>query len=179
MGMMDFMYPGRGTELGEVDDILRPDAGFEAGPRELQGVARPRVHGLQGEDLLVGGEVDGRGAAPGGGDPRRVGGLPRLAGAPGARGGSGRGTGQACVARPVRGVLGRPHAARRPRADPLQVRCRATAREPRRHLPGCTARPTPAWPYWSSHSTSTRKRPLFRHRVVSSGMQSVGDPSRR
>jgi NADH-quinone oxidoreductase subunit B len=27
MGMMDIMYPGRGTELGEVDDILRTDPG--------------------------------------------------------------------------------------------------------------------------------------------------------
>ena len=26
MGMMDFMYPDRGIELGEVDDILRPNA---------------------------------------------------------------------------------------------------------------------------------------------------------
>ena len=26
MGMMDIMYPRRGAELGEVDDILRPNA---------------------------------------------------------------------------------------------------------------------------------------------------------
>ena len=34
MGMMDIMYPGRGTELGEIDDILRPtaDSNPAAGP---------------------------------------------------------------------------------------------------------------------------------------------------
>ena len=26
MGVMDIMYPDRGIELGEIDDILRPDA---------------------------------------------------------------------------------------------------------------------------------------------------------
>ena len=44
MGMMDIMYPGRGTELGEVDDILRPDA--DSNPLLSRGVVTTSLDAL-------------------------------------------------------------------------------------------------------------------------------------
>ena len=44
MGMMDIMYPGRGTELGEVDDILRPDA--DSNPLLARGVVTTSLDAL-------------------------------------------------------------------------------------------------------------------------------------
>ena len=44
MGMMDFMYPDRGTELGEVDDILRPSA--DSNPLLAQGVVTTSLDAL-------------------------------------------------------------------------------------------------------------------------------------
>ena len=44
MGMMDIMYPGRGTELGEVDDILRPNA--DSNPLLARGVVTTSLDAL-------------------------------------------------------------------------------------------------------------------------------------
>ena len=44
MGMMDIMYPGRGTELGEVDDILRP--GADSNPLLARGVVTTSLDAL-------------------------------------------------------------------------------------------------------------------------------------
>ena len=44
MGMMDIMYPGRGTELGEVDDILRPSA--DSNPLLARGVVTTSLDAL-------------------------------------------------------------------------------------------------------------------------------------
>ena len=44
MGMMDIMYPGRSTELGEVDDILRPTA--DSNPLLARGVATTSLDAL-------------------------------------------------------------------------------------------------------------------------------------
>jgi NADH-quinone oxidoreductase subunit B len=44
MGMMDFMYPDRGTELGEVDDILRPSA--DSNPLLARGVVTTSLDAL-------------------------------------------------------------------------------------------------------------------------------------
>ena len=44
MGMMDIMYPGRDTELGEVDDILRPNA--DSNPLLARGVVTTSLDAL-------------------------------------------------------------------------------------------------------------------------------------
>ena len=44
MGMMDIMYAGRGVELGEVDDILRPDA--DSNPLLSHGVVTTSLDAL-------------------------------------------------------------------------------------------------------------------------------------
>ena len=44
MGMMDFMYPDRGTELGAVDDILRPSA--DSNPLLARGVVTTSLDAL-------------------------------------------------------------------------------------------------------------------------------------
>ena len=44
MGMMDIMYPDRGTELGEVDDILRPSA--DSNPLLARGVVTTSLDAL-------------------------------------------------------------------------------------------------------------------------------------
>jgi NADH-quinone oxidoreductase subunit B len=44
MGMMDIMYPDRGTELGEVDDILRPNA--DSNPLLARGVVTTSLDAL-------------------------------------------------------------------------------------------------------------------------------------
>jgi len=44
MGMMDIMYPGRSAELGEVDDILRPDA--DSNPLLARGVVTTSLDAL-------------------------------------------------------------------------------------------------------------------------------------
>ncbi|MGB5292381.1 MAG: NADH-quinone oxidoreductase subunit B family protein [Lysobacterales bacterium] len=44
MGMMDIMYPDRGIELGEIDDILRPNA--DSNPLMARGVVTTSLDAL-------------------------------------------------------------------------------------------------------------------------------------
>ena len=59
MGMMNIMYPGRGTELGEIDDILRP--GADSNPLLARGVVTTSLDGAKATPANVSGSAGGVG----------------------------------------------------------------------------------------------------------------------